>query len=52
VPKEESEDHGDLDLDGMDDSNLGVRGSYGGMNHSPYNPWRDRALDPKDEYTF
>jgi hypothetical protein len=54
--EEEFEDHGDLNLDGMDDGmddgNLGVRGSYGGMNHSPYYPWRDCALDPKDEYTF
>jgi hypothetical protein len=29
APEEEFEDHGDLDSDGMDDGNLGVRGSYG-----------------------
>jgi hypothetical protein len=52
APKEEFEDHGDLDSDGMDDGNLGIRGSYGGTNRSPYSPRRDRALDPKDEYTF
>jgi hypothetical protein len=52
VLEEEFEDHGDLDSDGMDDGNLGIRGSYGRTNRSPYSPWRDRALDPKDEYTF
>jgi hypothetical protein len=52
APEEEFEDHGDLDSDGMDDGNLGVRNSYGGTNHSPYSPRRDRALHPKDEYTF
>jgi hypothetical protein len=52
APEEEFEDHGDLDSDGMDDGNLGVRGSYGGTNRSPYSPWQDYALDPKDEYTF
>jgi hypothetical protein len=52
TPEEEFEDHGDLDLDGMDDGNLGVRGSYGGMNRSPYSPRRDHTLDPEDEYTF
>jgi hypothetical protein len=52
APEEEFEDHGDLDSDGMDDGNLGVRGSYGGTNRSPYSPWRDRTVDPKDEYTF
>jgi hypothetical protein len=52
VPQEEFEDHGDLDSDGMDDGNLGVRGSYGGTNCSPYSPRRDRALDLEDEYTF
>ena len=50
--QEEFEDHGDLDLDGMDDGNLGVRGSYGGTNCSPYSPRWDHVLDPKDEYTF
>jgi hypothetical protein len=50
--EEEFEDHGDLDSDGMDDGNLGIRGSYGGTNCSPYSPRRDHALDPKDEYTF
>jgi hypothetical protein len=52
APEEELEDHGHLDSDGMDDGNLGVRGSYGGTNRSPYFPWRDRGVDPKDEYTF
>ena len=52
VPKKELEDHGDLDLDGMDDGNLGVQRSYGGMNRSPYFPRQDCALDPEDEYTF
>jgi hypothetical protein len=52
APEEEFEDHGDLDSDGMDDGNLGVRGSYGGTNHSPYSPWWNRAVDSKDEYTF
>jgi hypothetical protein len=46
APKEEFEDHSDLDSDGMDDGNLG------GMNRSPYSPRRDRTLDLKDEYTF
>jgi hypothetical protein len=36
----------------MDDGNLGVRGSYGGTNRSPYALRRDRALDPEDEYSF
>jgi hypothetical protein len=52
TPKEEFKDHGDLDSDGMDDGNLGVRGSYGGTNRSPYSPRRDCALDPEDEYSF
>jgi hypothetical protein len=52
VPQEEFEDHGDLDSDDMDDGNLGIQGSYGGTNHSPYSPRRDRALDSEDEYTF
>jgi hypothetical protein len=52
VPEEEFKDHGDLDLDGMDDGNLGVRGSYRGTNRSPYSPRRDRTLDLKDEYSF
>jgi hypothetical protein len=52
APEEEFKDHGDLDSDSMDDGNLGVRGSYGGTNCSPYSPWWDRAVDPKDEYTF
>jgi hypothetical protein len=52
VPEEEFEDHGDLDSDSMDDGNLGVRGSYGGTNCSPYSPWWDRAVDPEDEYSF
>ena len=38
MPEKEFEDQGDLDLDGMDDGILGVRGSYGGMNYSPYAP--------------
>jgi hypothetical protein len=50
--EEEFEDHGDLDSDGMDDGNLGIRGSYGGTNRSPYSPRRDRAIDPEDEYSF
>ena len=52
TPKEEFEDYGDLDLDGMDDGNLGIWGSYGGTNHSPYSLRWDRALDLEDEYTF
>jgi hypothetical protein len=52
VPEEEFENHGDLDSDGWDDGNLGIRGSYGGMNHSPYIPRRDRALDSEDEFNF
>jgi hypothetical protein len=52
APEEEFEDHGDLDSDGMDDGNLGVRGSYGGTNRSPYSPRRNRVLDPEDEYSF
>jgi hypothetical protein len=52
MPKEEFENHGDLDLDSMDDGNLGVRGSYGGTNRSSYAPRQDRALDPEDEYSF
>jgi hypothetical protein len=52
APKEEFEDHGNLDSDGMDDGNLGDRGSYGGTNRSPYSPRWDRTLDPNDEYTF
>jgi hypothetical protein len=49
APEEEFEDHGYLDSDGMDDGNLGIRGSYGRLNRSPYAPRRDRALDSKDE---
>jgi hypothetical protein len=52
APEEEFKDHGDLDSDGMDDSNLGVRGSYGGTNPSPKAPRQDCALDPEDEYSF
>jgi hypothetical protein len=52
APKEEFKDHGDLDLDGWDDGNLGVWGSYGGLNRSPYAPRRDCVLDLKDEYSF
>ena len=36
----------------MDDGNLGVRVSYGGINRSPYFPRRDHALDLENEYTF
>jgi hypothetical protein len=50
--EEEVEEHGDLDLDGWDNRNLGVRDSYGGTNHSPHAPGRDRARDLEDEYTF
>jgi hypothetical protein len=52
TPEEEFEDCGNLDSDSMDDGNLGVRGLYGGTNHSPYSPRRNCVLDPKDEYTF
>jgi hypothetical protein len=52
APEEEFEDHGDLDSDGMDVGNLGVRGSYGGTNRSPYSLRQDCALDLEDEYTF
>jgi hypothetical protein len=52
APGKEFEDHGDLDSDGMDDGSLKVGGSYGGTNRSPYSPRWDRALHPKDEYTF
>ena len=52
MPKEEFKDHGDLDLDGMDDGNFGVRDSYGGTNHSPYAPRWDCVLDPEDECKF
>jgi hypothetical protein len=52
APEEDFEDHGDLDLDGWDDGNLGVQGSYGGTNRSPYAPRRDCALDLEDEYNF
>jgi hypothetical protein len=34
APEEEFKDHGDLDSDGLDDGNLGVRGSYGGTNRT------------------
>jgi hypothetical protein len=51
VPKEKVHDHGDLDSDGWDDGNLGVRDSYGGTNHSPnaeggivYEIWRMNIL--------
>ena len=50
--EEEFKDRGDLDLDGMDDGNLGVRGLYGGMNRSPYTPKWDHTLDPNNEHTF
>jgi hypothetical protein len=36
----------------MDDGNLGIRGSYGRTNRSPYIPRRDCALDQEDEYSF
>jgi hypothetical protein len=52
APEEEFEENGDLDLDGMDDGNLGVQGSYVGTNCSPYSPRWDRALDLEDEYSF
>jgi hypothetical protein len=52
MPEEEFKDHGDLDSDGMDDGNLGVRGSYGGTNRSTYAPRRDYALDLEDKYRF
>jgi hypothetical protein len=52
TPEEEFKDHADLDSDGMDDGNFGVRVSYGGTNRSPYFPRWDYALDLEDEYTF
>ena len=36
--EEEFKDHGDLDLDSMDDGNLGIRGSSRGTNRSPNSP--------------
>jgi hypothetical protein len=35
APEEEFEDHGDLNSDGIDDGNLGVRGSYGERTVAP-----------------
>jgi hypothetical protein len=52
APEEEVEEHGDLDSDGWDDGNLGVRDSYGVTNRSPHAPRRDHAREPEDEYTF
>ena len=52
VLEEEFEAHGDLDLVGWDDGNLGVRDSYGGTNCSLDAPRRDHALGSKDEYSF
>jgi hypothetical protein len=43
APEEEVEEHGDLDSDGWDDGNLGVRDSYGVTNRSPHAPRRDCA---------